>query len=127
MKETTLTRFLKAECANYDRHYSICLRTDKPCEVLADGARCGYFEKCVLGPPDYKFKLPGYDYAKLFAQYAEQTGAKKQTVKDRRCECGNPLRYRQRFCDSCAKMRARAANRERQRKHRSSNSLNVTV
>ena len=45
------------------------------------GQRCGYFEKCLLGTRDYKYKLPGYDYAKLFAQYADQTGAQTQRVK----------------------------------------------
>ncbi len=124
-KETKLIGFLKDNCANYDRHYQSCLFADS-CKVL-DGQRCGYFEKCVLGPPDYKYKLPGYDYAKLFAQYADLTGAKKQKVKVRRCECGTPLRFRQRYCESCSKQRAKQANRERQRKHRLSNSVNVTL
>ena len=123
--ETTLTRFIKDECANYDKHYQTCVFADS-CKVL-NGKRCGYFERRVLGAPDYKYKLPGYDYSKLFAQYAEQTGMKKVKVKVRRCECGIPLRPRQRYCLRCAKIRARQANRERVRKHRLSNSLNVTV
>ena len=73
-KETTLARFLKDNCASYDKHYQSCLFADS-CRVF-DGQRCGYFEKCVLGPPDYKYKLPGYDYAKLFAQYADLTKTK---------------------------------------------------
>lgn len=115
-KETKLIGFLKDNCANYDRHYQSCLFADS-CKVF-DGQRCGYFEKCVLGPPDYKYKLPGYDYAKLFAQYADQTGAKSQRVKVRRCECGTPLRHRQRYCEHCVKTRAKEANRQRQKKHR---------
>lgn len=114
--QTALTRFVKDECANFDKHYQTCL-DDKPCKVLA-GERCGYFEKTVLGPPDYKYKLPNYDYAKLFAQYAEQTGAETGTVKQRRCSCGNPLKLRQRFCERCAKIRAKVSNRQRQKKHR---------
>ena len=117
MKQTKgLTAFLRDECANYDKHREACLFADS-CKVMS-GQRCSYFERAVLGPPDYPYKLPGYDYAKLFAQYAEQTGADTQKVKQRRCDCGTPLRHRQRHCDSCARIRAKDANRRRQRKHR---------
>lgn len=109
-KESTIVAFLKDNCANYDRHYQKCLFADS-CRVF-DGQRCGYFEKCVLGPPDYKYKLPGYDYSKLFAQYAELTGAQRQRVKVRRCGCGAVLSPRQRFCESCAKKRRLATYRE---------------
>ncbi len=125
IKETTITRFLKDNCANYDKHYQKCLFAES-CRVF-DGQRCGYFERFILGPPDYKYKLPGYDYSKLFAQYADLTKTKKQRVKVRRCECGTPLRIRQRYCESCSKQRAKTANRERQRKHYYSKSLNLTV
>lgn len=124
-RDKTLIGFLKDNCCNYDRHYQSCLFADS-CRVL-DGKRCGYFEKAVLGPTDYKYKIPGYDYAKLFAQYAEQTGAQKQRVEVRRCECGEPLLRRQRYCPRCSKIKARKANRERVRKHRLSNNVNVTV
>ena len=116
LKQITLIRFVKDECANFDKHYQGCL-SGKTCKVLG-GERCGYFEKAVLGPPDYKYKLPGYDYQKLFAQYAELTDTKAQKVKVRRCECGTPLRHRQRYCERCVKIRAREANRQRQKKHR---------
>ena len=115
-KETTLQKFLKDNCANYDKHYQSCLFADS-CRVF-DGQRCGYFERCVLGPPEYKYKLPGYDYAKLFAQYAEQTGAKAQKVKVRRCECGKSLRPQQRYCDDCTKKRRRKTRRIYQQKFR---------
>lgn len=115
MKEqTTLTRFVKKECAEYDRHYQIC--TDgNPCKVLA-GQRCSYFEKAVLGPPDYKFKLPGYDYVKLFAQYAEQTKTEAKDVQQRRCACGDTLKPRQRFCDKCAEKRRNQTYRKSRQK-----------
>ena len=116
MRETTLTRFIRDECANYAKHYQECL-SDSECKVLS-GERCGYFEKCVLGPPDYPYRLPGYDFAKLFAQYAEQTGARKQSVRIRRCGCGTPLRHRQRYCDSCAMKRRRKTKRDSQRRYR---------
>jgi len=111
-----LTKFVKDECANYDRHYQTCL-DDKPCKVLA-GKRCSYFEKVVLGPADYKYRLPGYDYQKLFAQYAEQTGTEIQTVQQRRCACGNPLKPRQRFCEDCTRKRRQKTKRENQRNFR---------
>ena len=100
-KETTLQRFLEDNCASYDKHHQSCLFADS-CRVF-DGQRCGYFEKFVLGPAGSKHRLPGYNYAKLFAQYAEQTKAKAQKVKVRRCECGTPLRHRQRYCEKCQK------------------------
>ncbi len=116
-KQTTLTRFIKAECSNYDAHYEGCLRHDGPCDVL-DGKRCGYFEKCVLGPADYKYRLPGYDYAKLFAQSAEQTKASVGKVKQRCCGCGEPLRLRQRCCEKCRRQHRRASYRESKRRRR---------
>lgn len=114
--QTTLTRFVKDECTNFDNHHQTCL-DGEPCKVLG-GKQCGYFEKNVLCPPDYKYKLPNYDYAKLFAQYAEQTGTKAQRVEVRRCECGNPLRLRQRFCDDCSLKRRKDSNRKYNRNSR---------
>lgn len=112
--KNTLTRFAKDECCNYDKHYQTCL-DGEPCKVLS-GARCGYFEKVVLGPVDYKFRLSGYDYQKLFAQYAEQTGTEGQAVQQHRCVCGNPLRLRQRFCDDCSRKKRQDSNRRYNRK-----------
>jgi hypothetical protein len=110
-----LREFVRDECANYYKHDEACLFGDS-CKLM-DGQRCDYFEKAVLGPADYKFRLPGYDYQKLFAQYAEQTKAEEQRVSVRRCECGRPLRYRQRFCAVCArKRRLDTYRRPRQKK-----------
>ena len=117
MKENNGLRiFVRNECANYGKNDEACIFADS-CKVF-DGQQCGYFERAVLGPPDYKYKLPGYDYGKFFAQYAEQTKAEKQQVEVRRCGCGRPLRYRQRYCESCALKRRRKAKRENQRKYR---------
>jgi len=115
----TLTRFVKNECSNFDNHYQTCI-DDTPCKVLSSKP-CGYFEHAVLGPPDYKFRLPNWDYQKLFAQYTEQTGKASVVVTQRLCECGKNLQPRQRLCDACAKIRAIAANRQRQKKHRLQN------
>ncbi|MHC4072529.1 MAG: hypothetical protein ACYTGS_10930, partial [Planctomycetota bacterium] len=77
MKESKGLRvFVRDECANYSKHRETCLFTDS-CKVMS-GQRCSYFERAVLGPPDYKYRLPGYDYQKLFAQYAEQTKTEEQ-------------------------------------------------
>jgi hypothetical protein len=115
MKQTTALRaFVRNECANYDKHRKGCFVGD--CCKVMKGQRCSYFERCVLGLPDCPHKLPGYDYAKLFAQYAEQTGADAQKVEQRRCGCGTPLLRRQRCCDSCAHKRRIDAYRRRRQK-----------
>jgi hypothetical protein len=68
-KDTTLINFMRDECASFSKHYESCIFSDS-CKVL-DGGQCGYFEHYVLGPSEYRHKLPGYDYPKLYAQYAE--------------------------------------------------------
>ena len=116
MKSKGLREFIRDECANYGKNGEACLFGDS-CKVM-DAQRCDYFEKAVLGPPDYRYKLPGYDYQKLFAQYAEQTKAEKQQVNVRRCGCGTPLGHRRRYCLDCARKRRRETMRQSQRKHR---------
>ena len=113
MKNQTLTKFVKNECANYDK-YQRCIYGES-CKVLS-GKQCGYFEKAVLGPPNYRFRLPCYDYGKLFAQYAEQTKAEPQAVKQRLCECGKSLRPRQRLCEDCKEKKRKDAYRKINRK-----------
>lgn len=110
-KETTLLNFVKDHCSNFGRYYQLCVN-DEPCKVLA-GERCGYFEKRVLCPPDYKYRIPDIDYAKLFAQYAQLTGAGTVKVKQRRCECGAPLRPKHRFCGQCARIKAKKSSKRR--------------
>ena len=111
---SALKGFIKDECANYDKHYQSCI-WDRPCMVLSS-ARCGYFEKVVLCPAGYKFRLPDYDYQKLSAQYTEQTRTQAESVNQRLCGCGNPLRHRQRFCDDCTQKRRKDTNRKHNRK-----------
>ena len=110
-----LGAFVKTECANFNKHYQTCL-DDTPCKALT-GERCGYFERVVLGPPDYKFRLPNIDYQKLFAQYAEFTNTEAQVVKQRRCACGSPLKPRQRFCDNCVQNRRKQTYRKMRQKN----------
>lgn len=123
--KSDIKSFVKDNCVNFDKYYQLCI-SDKPCKVI-EGVRCGYFEKCVLGAPDYLYKLPGYDYAKLFAQYSELTDAKKQKVAQRKCICGEPLGYRQRYCDKCSRIRKRENARRRKRKQRNPDCLAVTL
>lgn len=104
----------------FDRHYEICSFSGDKCKVI-EGNCCDYFEHVLLNVPE-KSRLPGYDYSKLSAQYAQQTGAKVSSkIKQRRCECGEPLGYRQRYCLKCSMNRKKAANRNRQRKYRFAN------
>ena len=111
----TLRTFIKKECANYYENGCVY---DHPCLVF-EGKRCKYFEKSVLGPADYKFRLPGYDYQKIFRQYAVfHNHLYGVEVELRKCECGEILKPRQRRCEKCSKKRARTTNRERQKKHR---------
>ena len=124
-KKTNLVDFLKENCANYS--HTECHSFGGLCHVL-EGKRCEYFENKVLGPPDYKYRLPGYDYARLYAEYARLTKSKKVQFKQRLCpgfepgfKCGRPLLYRRQLCDDCRRKRMQKANRERQRKFRLQN------
>lgn len=86
-----LNRFVRNECS----------KQCQTCKVIA-GAKCTYFERAVLGPPDYPHRQPGYDYSKLFAQYArinpKLAGSK---VAVRYCDCGEVLGHRERLCPKC--------------------------
>ncbi len=116
MASKGLKTFAKNECANYWPRENGCI-FDKPCSVMNDEP-CRYFEKAVLGPPDYKFQLPKYDYSALFKQYAKiNLNYNGFEVNVRRCGCGEILRPRHKYCDKCSRKRARTANRQRQQKH----------
>ena len=108
-----LNVFVRRECANAIGTDGACL-IEGSCRVLA-GQRCGYFEQIVLGPPDYPHRLPGYDYARLFAEYAQQTGAATQRVRQRHCGCGTPLRRRERLCAKCRRLNRKASYRKQRR------------
>ena len=110
-KDKSLFGFIKDNCASYDRYYQSCLFADS-CKVF-DGKRCAYFEKRVLGAPDYPYKIPGYDYSRLFAEYAEMTKTKRQKVNQRRCSCGEPLEHRKRYCAKCRQKRRKESYRKR--------------
>lgn len=46
--------------------------------------------------------------------------------KQRFCECGIPLEFRQRYCDKCKVRRRRESNRKAQRKHNKKKRSNIS-
>ncbi len=117
-----LSSFVRSECANYDQHYGLCMEAanqDQPCLVLA-GKPCRYFERAVLGPPDYPYQTAGYDWPKLFEAYGQiNLRLAGRAVAVRRCECGTALAKRERVCAKCRTRRRQDAYRQyRAKKHR---------
>lgn len=116
-RATKLPTFVQKECANFIR--GACIDSTK-CKVLSKQP-CNYFERAVLGQPNYKFQLPDYDYFKLFEQYAEiQTALQGRIVSQRLCpDCEiNALLPRKRYCDDCRKERQLKSNRLGQQRRR---------
>lgn len=108
-----LRAFVKDQCVNLVS--GGCL-FEGECLVLT-GKRCQYFERAVLGPADYKYRVPGYDYEKIFEQYGRiNFSFLNKTVKIRRCECGATLNPRQRCCEKCARRKRRESQRKYNRK-----------
>ena len=93
-----LRTFIRSECANFNGQDCIF---DRPCRALA-GEACPYFEQTLLGPMDYRFRLPGYDYAKIFDQYAGiNSSYLARQVRLRTCDCGAILGKGKRTCEKC--------------------------
>ena len=122
-KTAALKSFVKNECANYDRLYGTkdddCLIFKGGCSVLK-GKRCGYFERAVLGPPDYKYRIPGYNYGKVFEQYSKlkkELRGELQKVKKINCcvLCGEVIPPNFKYCKKCGKRQKRELHRERMR------------
>ena len=110
-----LNHFVRTECANYRGEGCVF---DRPCLVL-QGKPCTYFERAVLGPPDYPYKTAGYDWQKLFEQYGQiNPHLAGRGVSVRRCECGAVLGVRERICEKCRLEHRRTANRLAQKKKR---------
>jgi hypothetical protein len=119
-----LMMFVKNECANYYDEVG-CVIRDVRC-LLSEGNRCEYFEKSVLGKPDYPYRQKGYNFSKLFDQYAAiNSNYLTKQVKVRKCRCGETLRPRQRVCQRCAEMNRKLSYRESKRKMRKSSCLDV--
>ena len=131
----TLSKFVRSECPNYDPYYNGCLfcwagcRNDADCLGYIDlshtfckvsqNKRCGFFEVAVLGPPDYPYRVPGYDYQKIFTQYGRINPAfAGRGVVVRLCECGAVLGPGRRVCDRCQKQHRKESNRRAIKKYR---------
>ena len=123
--DASLGKFIRNECANYNKHYGTCV-TDKNC-VVEEGKRCGYFERAVLGPKDYRHRLPLVDYEKMFALYSEATGKESETVTGNRCRCGANLPPRKRYCNSCRVKRRRQTKKQYQHKFRQRSTVNENM
>lgn len=118
MAKRGLISFVKDECANYDHYYGGCLFAEK-CKVVDSKKPCKYFERAVLGTPDYKYRLSNYDYEKLFEQYSEiNLSYQGQGIQVRRCECGEPLQKGRQCCVKCREKRKRESWRKSQRLRR---------
>lgn len=76
-KAGNIKTFIKTNCCNYDGTHQWCLLNDEDCLVL-NGKRCGHFERAVLCLDYTNLRLPGIDYEKLIAQYAELINDKKK-------------------------------------------------
>lgn len=89
------------------------------CKIL-EGKPCLYFERCVLGRPDYRFPLLHCDYPRLFRQYGELNRRFRAVdVTIRLCDCGEPLSPRRKVCDKCQ-------IRNRRKSYRRTRNQNVT-
>ena len=116
-----LKTFVQRECANYDHYYGGCLFDDHggKCAVVDLQKPCRYFERAVLGPPDYPYKTAGYDWAGLFNAYGRLNPRfAGRGVSVRRCDCGAVLQLRERICSTCRERRRKVTYRASQKKHR---------
>lgn len=101
MRQSGLGVFVRRECANCEGETDQCLMAGEKCLVLS-GKRCLYFEEAVLGSPDYRYRLPNYDYQKIFDEYGKiNYDFSARPVSVRRCECGRVLPSHQRLCEKC--------------------------
>jgi hypothetical protein len=111
------------------------------------GLPCAYFERRVIGPPDYpqRYRPKGYDYAQIAKEYKPIALKRKyfnsireyekwhtqgwgqgytakttpKIVKLNTCNrCNKTIGPRRRYCDECKALKARESNRERARRFR---------
>ena len=115
--------FVRAECANYESNGS-CLgahigdkgqithSSPKPRCVVSAGARCPYFEQCVV--PMQNMVTDPRRAAEIQAavrEYRKQTGQGEEIPRG--CpDCGGAVMWRKRYCPACADKRRKATYRE---------------
>jgi len=107
---TPLRAFVQGECAN-EQPGDGCLFRTAGCLVVR-GRRCRYFESSVLPlltrcASARCLKLYP-DAAQAYLKLHPELNGTLDPAPTRSCpSCGGPLRKRRRFCDACARVRAR--------------------
>jgi len=116
--KTKIRNLAKSKCANHCGNNGCILEPDgqETCRYDREGSvghiRCLYFEHCVL-PAD---ELLDREY------WSELTGDRQNVENVTKCSCGERFikrSNRHKYCDDCAKRKARDRNREHMRKQRS--------
>lgn len=148
----SVKNLINKECANHDKFFNdiknYCSNRDKniyrdkdyPKSIqciyfLEDNARCGYFEKAVLGinpqletlyKAEYIAKKEGY---KLTNQYKKQITKDKTPVVGKvkiHCKKCKEIfladNYRSQYCEKCKKFLSRERNRNRKLKSKNTQS-----
>lgn len=87
--------------------------------LIMQGKPCHFFKTAVfpICDPAYKYATETGKYKKLLALYKEIDPDIVGTEAEvRRCECGTPLKPRQRFCAKCSQKRRRQTYRNSRQK-----------
>ena len=110
----TLFQFARKYCANMDNGQ--CVIKDSVCP-LSKGKPCRYFEKAVWPncDPSYRYATATTYFPALRDEYALFYGKVKRD-EVRKCECGEPLKKRQRLCEKCRQKNRRMAWRRQKSK-----------
>lgn len=106
----SLLAFSKKYCCNNEN--GDCILSNWPCR-LANGNPCKHFRDAVwpICDPSYPFSSDRQSYYRNLAEY--QAVFKKAASRSVRiCQCGQTLRKRQRYCQSCALKCRRATYRK---------------
>lgn len=113
-----LNKIVREECANLVRGECMGLdvwgnrfRDPGPCSIL-DNKPCGYFREILIPTAT----LRG-EYEPILRAY-KKLDERMEGEDVRRCECGQELLPRKRFCPRCAKRKRAAASREHKRRAR---------
>lgn len=143
-------KFIKKECANWvldsNTNEEYCLSCDHgeaepfndsyECWVM-QGEYCPYFEKSVLGPPDYPYPPQGHNIQQVRRQYLPIAKKRKyfhsiaeyenwwqkgwgkagQRAGNICNDCDIEIPSRKRYCESCRVGKNRASKRNWKRKH----------
>jgi hypothetical protein len=115
-----LTALVRKHCADYDSQENLCIGEHRSgtCLIMQD-LPCPHFKKSVwpICCPSYQFASETAKYEKLFQIYKK---IDPSIIEDstRQCSCGQPMKSRQRYCETCKKARRKQTNKTNQRKYR---------